>query len=123
MKLTDERSAGLNTVRSYSPGQLKVGDSVITRSCLISPTELISDWRPQLLNELTLEDLEPLLALAPEIVILGAGVKQRFPPMEWMAALMSRGIGCDVMDTGAACRTYNVLVSEGRKVVAAIFVN
>ena len=123
MKLTDERSAGLNTVRSYSPGQLKVGDSVITRSCLISPTELISDWRPQLLNELTLEDLEPLLALAPEIVILGAGVKQRFPPMEWMAALMSRGIGCDVMDTGAACRTYNVLVSEGRKVVAAMFVN
>jgi uncharacterized protein len=90
---------------------------------LISPTELISDWRPQLLDELTLEDLEPLLALAPEIVILGAGVKQRFPPMEWMAALMSRGIGCDVMDTGAACRTYNVLVSEGRKVVAAIFVN
>ena len=123
MKLTDERSAGVNTVRSYSPGQVQVGESVITRSCLISPTELIYDWRPQSLSELTLGDLEPLLALAPEIVILGAGMKQRFPPMEWMAALMSRGIGCDVMDTGAACRTYNVLVSEGRKVVAAVFVN
>lgn len=121
MKLTDERSAGVNTVRSYSPGTIKVGDTVLTRSCLISPSELIADWRPQSLSELNMEDLEPVLALAPEIVILGAGVKQRFPPAQWMAALLSRGIGCEVMDTGAACRTYNVLVSEGRKVVAALF--
>ena len=123
MKLTDERSAGANTVRSYSPGQIKVGDAVLTRSCLISASTLISNWRPQSLSELTLEDLEPIFGLAPEIVVLGAGPKQRFPPMEWMAALMSRGIGCDVMDTGAACRTYNVLISEGREVVAALFVN
>lgn len=122
MKLTDERNAGANTVRSYSPGQIKVGDAVITRSCLISASTLITDWRPQSLSELTLEDLEPIFGLAPEIVVLGAGAKQRFPPMEWMAALMSRGIGCDVMDTGAACRTYNVLISEGREVVAALFV-
>ena len=123
MKLTDERSQGLNTIRSYSPGQVKVGEAVITRSCLISASTLISDWRPQTLSELSQQDLEPILALAPEIVVLGAGAKQRFPPMELMAALMSRGIGCDVMDTGAACRTYNVLVSEGRKVVAALFVS
>ena len=122
MKLTDERSAGANIVRSYSPGQVKVGETVITRSCVISASTLIGDWRPQSLSELTLEDLEPIFELAPEIVVLGAGPKQRFPPIEWMAALMSRGIGCDVMDTGAACRTYNVLISEGRAVVAALFV-
>jgi uncharacterized protein len=122
MKLTDERSSGVNTVRSYSPGEIKVGESVLTRSCLISPTALIADWRPQALSELTIEDLDPVLALAPEIVVLGAGAKQRFPPTQWMAALLSRGIGCEVMATGAACRTYNVLVSEDRKVVAALFV-
>lgn len=121
MKLTDERSAGVNTVRSYSPGSVKVGDTVLTRSCLISPNELITDWRPQSLEDLTLEDLDAVLALKPEIVILGAGMKQRFPPTQLMASLLSRNIGCDVMDTGAACRTYNVLVSEGREVVAALF--
>jgi uncharacterized protein len=123
MKLTDERSAGANTIRSYSPGQIKVGETGVTRSCLISASRLIADWRPQSVSDLTLEDLEPIFGLAPEIVVLGAGAKQRFPPMEWMAALLSRGVGCEVMDTGAACRTYNVLISEGREVVAALFVD
>src|SRR5688500_14716341 len=116
MKLTDERTAGANVVRSYAPGEIKVGEYVLKRSCLISPTQLDVEWRPQSVNDLTLEDLAPVFALAPEIVVLGAGTRQRFPPMQWMAALLSRGIGCEVMDTGAACRTYNVLVSEDRKV-------
>jgi len=122
MKLTDERTLGANVVRSYAPGEVRVGERVVTNSCLISAAELVTDWRPQSIDALELEDLEPLLALAPEIVVLGAGVRQRFPRQEWMAALLSRGIGCEVMDTGAACRTYNVLVSEDRKVVAALFV-
>jgi uncharacterized protein len=122
MKLTDERTAGAHIVRSYAPGEIRVGERVLTRSCLISPAELVEDWRPESVDALELSDVEPLLALAPEIVVLGAGTRQRFPPMQWMAALLSRGIGCEVMDTGAACRTYNVLVSEDRKVVAALFV-
>ena len=120
MKLTDERTAGANVVRSYGPGEIRIGATVLTRSCLVSATQLIADWRPQSIAELTLADLDAVLAMEPEIVVVGAGPRQRFPAAEWMAALLSRGIGCEVMETGAACRTYNVLVSEDRKVVAAL---
>lgn len=120
MKLTDERTAGAYVVRSYAQGEVRVGETVLRRSCLISATQLVADWRPQSIAELTLADLDAVLAMQPEIVVLGTGSRQQFPPTEWMAALLSRGIGCEVMETGAACRTYNVLVSEDRKVVAAL---
>lgn len=123
MKLTDERTAGANVVRSFAPGQLRVGEQVVRTSCLISAAQLIPDWRPASIDMLELRDIDPLLALSPEIVVLGSGTRQRFPSPEWMAALLSRGIGCEVMETGAACRTYNVLVSEDRSVVAALFLD
>ncbi|MFO7306472.1 MAG: Mth938-like domain-containing protein [Gammaproteobacteria bacterium] len=119
MKLTDELTPGANTVRSYGPGEIRVGDIVLTRSCLITATELVTDWRPTSVDDLEISDLDPILALEPEIVVLGVGERQRFPRMEWTAALLQRGVGCEVMITGAACRTYNVLVSEDRRVVAA----
>jgi uncharacterized protein len=123
MKLTDERPAGANAIRSYAPGELRVGELQLHRSCLISATALVADWRPQSIAELTLADIEPLLALDPEIVVLGTGSRQQFPPPEWTAALLTKGIGCEVMETGAACRTYNVLMSEDRKVVAALMLD
>lgn len=122
MKLTDDRIAGINLVRSYAPGEVRIGDTVLTRSCLIKADQLVSDWRPQTMGELTLADLDAVFALQPEIVVLGSGSRQRFPPPELLAAMLSRGIGCEVMDTGAACRTYNILASEDRKVVAAMMV-
>lgn len=122
MKLTDDRIAGANFVRSYGPGEVRVGETVLTRSCLVSAAQLVSDWRPQSVEELELSDIDAILKLDPEIVVLGSGDRQRFPSNEWTAALLSRGIGCEVMDTGAASRTYNVLVSEDRRVVAALLV-
>lgn len=123
MKLTDERPTGANIIRSYAPGSVQIAGTVLTRSCLISAAQLITDWRPQSVAELTLADIDPILALAPEIVVVGSGARQRFPTSEWMAALLSRGIGCEIMETGAACRTYNVLLSEDRKVIAALFLD
>jgi uncharacterized protein len=120
MRLTDDRTGGALLVRSYAPGEVRVGDAVMQRSCLISAERLIDDWRPQTLDELTEADLEAVFALQPEIVVLGSGTRQRFPDPRLSAAIMARGIGCEVMDTGAACRTYNVLVSEGRRAVAAL---
>ena len=122
MKLTDDKIVGANLVRSYGPGEVRVGESVVRRSCLISAAQLITDWRPQTIEELQLSDIDAILDLEPEIVVLGSGDRQRFPSHEWTAALLARGIGCEVMDTGAASRTYNVLVSEERRVVAAMFV-
>jgi uncharacterized protein len=120
MKLTDDRTGGTYLVRSHAPGELRVGDATLHRSCLLRADRLVADWRPQTLDDLGLDDLDAVFALEPEIVILGSGSRQRFPPAQTLAALLSRGIGCEVMDTGAACRTYNVLVSEGRRVVAAL---
>jgi len=121
MRLTDDRSGGAFLVHSYGPGEVRVGDAVLHRSCLISAERLIDDWRPQTLDELREEDLEAVFALQPEIVVLGSGTRQRFPDTRLLAAILARGIGCEVMDTGAACRTYNVLVSESRRAVAALF--
>jgi uncharacterized protein len=74
------------------------------------------------MDELTAADLEPVLALQPEVLLLGSGVRQVFPPHELLARLYAARVGFEVMDTGAACRTYNVLVGEGREVAAALLI-
>jgi uncharacterized protein len=81
---------------------------------------VLEDWRPQTLRQLCAADLAPVFELEPEIIVLGSGRSQHFPDAALMAAVLSRGIGFEVMDTGAACRTYNILVSENRPVVAAL---
>ncbi|HEY6644012.1 Mth938-like domain-containing protein [Povalibacter sp.] len=121
MKLTDDSVAGIQLVRAYGPGELRINETIVTSSCLVRADKLVSDWRPQSLAELTAADLDAVLALDPEIVVLGSGTRQKFPQPALLAKILSRGIGCEVMDTGAACRTYNVLVSEDRRVVAALF--
>jgi uncharacterized protein len=120
MKLTDDRTEGAYIVRSYSPGELRIGAEVLRRSCVVRADRIVRDWRPQTLDELTLEDLDVVLELEPEIVVLGVGERQRFPAVQITGALLARGVGCEVMTTDAACRTYNVLVSEDRRVVAAL---
>ncbi len=120
MKLTDEKIAGINLIRSYAPAEVRVGETVIRGSCLITKDQIISDWRPHTAAELSLDDLEPVMAMKPEVMVIGSGPRQEFPAPEILGAVLSRGIGCEVMDTGAACRTYNILASEGRTVVAAL---
>lgn len=120
MKLTDATTPGTHLVHSHAPGEIRVGETVIRNSCLLRADKIVPQWRPQTLDDLTLEDLEPILALEPEIVVLGTGTRQRFPESKLLGTLLARGIGCEVMTTAAACRTYNVLVSEDRPVVAAL---
>jgi uncharacterized protein len=122
MKLTDDSIGATIMVRAYSPGELRIGESVFQHSCLLSGDQIVQ-WRPRTFNQLTLEDLNAAIALKPEIVVLGTGGRQRFPDRQLMAAMLSRGIGFEVMDTGAACRTYNILVSEDRRVVAALLLH
>jgi uncharacterized protein len=120
MKLTDEKIGGINLIRSYGTGEVRIGETVIRSSCLVKPDQLITDWRPQTVAEISVADMEAVLALKPEVVVIGSGPKQQFPAPEILGAVLSRGVGCEVMDTGAACRTYNILASEGRTVVAAL---
>ena len=123
MKFTLDSPATPYVVRGYSPGLLRIGQRELTRSVIVSAESLIDDWRPQNIGELTAEDLEPALALRPEVLLLGSGARQVFPPHELLARLQHGArVGLEVMDTGAACRTYNVLVGEGRAVAAALII-
>jgi uncharacterized protein len=119
MKLTDESTRRIQLVRAYSPGAVRVGELLVQHSCLLR-ADRIEEWRPKRLSQLTVEDWEPVFALEPELVVLGSGSTQRFPDTALMAAVLARGIGLEVMDSGAACRTYNILVTEDRPVVAAL---
>jgi uncharacterized protein len=122
MKLTDEKIGGINLIRSYAADEVRIGETVIRASCLVKSDRLITDWRPRTVAEISVADMEAVLALKPEVVVIGSGPWQQFPAPEILGAVLSRGVGCEVMDTGAACRTYNILASEGRTVVAALLI-
>ena len=120
MKLTLDANQGVNRIRSYSGSEVRVGDHVLHRSCIIAPDALIADWRPADIVDLTEHDLEPLLATKPELVLLGTGDRHRFAPAQIRGAFVKRGVALETMDLGAACRTFNILVQEARRVCAAL---
>ena len=122
MKFHLEAPGGLNFVRGYGPGQLRVGERTHTSSVILTATSIIEGWRPASVQDLRAEDLEPLLGLAPEVVLLGTGAHQQFPDPRILQILYEQRIGVEIMDTSAACRTFNVLVGEGRPVAAALIV-
>ncbi len=95
-------------------------EEVFTRSLILMPQTLIRDWPPQTFAELSAENLAVLLAYPQEIILLGTGTRQRFPDLAVTRAFLQRGIGVEVMDTAAACRTYNILMADGRGVAAAL---
>lgn len=122
MKMTLDGAEGAYQIRSYGPGQVQVNEAVYAASLVLSPDTLISDWAPRRFADLDTAHMDTALELEPEVVLLGTGARQQFPSRELMLALISRGIGLEVMDTASACRTYNILMAEGRKVVAALIV-
>jgi uncharacterized protein len=83
---------------------------------------VIPDWRPAPVESLSIDDLAPLIAAQPELIIVGTGEKQVLPNRDLMFAMARRGVGLEMMDTAAAARTFNVLLSEGRSVAAALYV-
>lgn len=121
MKFTLESSTRVNLVRAYSREELRIGEERVRASCIVSADRLITDWAPGRFEALTPEHLTVIFALQPEVVLLGTGERQRFPPTQVRAAFAARGVGLEVMDLGAACRTYNILVQEERRAVAALF--
>lgn len=120
--IKDNAGRDAQVIRSYAPDRVTVNDTQLARSFIVSGDKLLPDWPPRRFEEITAEHLKAALALDPEILIIGTGEKQRFLTGEMMGALSRGTMGVEVMDTAAACRTYNVLLSEGRKVVAAILV-
>ena len=121
VKFTLEPGVPANLIRGYSDSEVRIGETTVRGSCIVTAATLITDWEPQSFAELRPRHLEALLALAPELVVLGTGPTQQFPSAEIRALLAQRGIGLEAMQLGAACRTFNVLVQEERRVAAGLF--
>ena len=118
MQLTLENPDFRYFLRGVSAEGVLVNDRRLVESFILSPMALVEGWRPRNVAELLPEDLEPLLGLNPSVVLLGSGATLKFPSAAVMATCLTRGIGIEVMDNAAAARTFNVLATEARKVVA-----
>jgi len=119
MKFTQQRPEGANLIRRYGAEFIAIGDEEIRSSCIVSAGS-ITAWTPRSVEELGVEHLAVIFELNPEVVVLATGARQTFPRLGLRAEFATRRIGLEVMEIGAACRTYNVLVAEERRVLAAI---
>jgi uncharacterized protein len=123
MRFSEADPSGGYLIRAYGPDLVQVGELRLERSLVLTPHRLLADWRPQTIAELQAADFDPVLALEPEIILLGTGSSLVFPDPALYAQVLSRRVGLEIMDTGAACRTYNILMSEGRRVAAALLLH
>lgn len=120
MRFTLDSSTGINLIRSYGADGLKINDAVFRAPVIVSSSAILPGPQIGGTDELTAAHTAPILALEPELVLLGTGTRQKFPAPLFGAQFLRAGIGFEVMDTGAACRTFNVLVAEQRRVVALL---
>ena len=130
MQFAQDTRAGHYTIRSYAPGQisvLRLADSgieteheTLAQSLILTPTHLIRDWPPQQFDQLTSMHFDIFDELRPDVLLLGCGAHQRFLVAELRMHLAQRRINVDLMNTGAACRTYNILLGDKRNVAAAL---
>lgn len=119
MDLSLERPEGYLYIRRVGARGITVIDRELVASFLLTPDRAIEDWPVTAAGTLDAGHVEALLALRPELVILGTGERQVFPAAAFMAGFLRKGVGIEVMDNAAAARTYNLLAGEGRHVVAA----
>jgi uncharacterized protein len=122
MRFTQDSGSSANLVRAYGAGELRINDDTYRSSIIVSASAVFA--APDICRVEDLAGLDPsrILALDPELVLLGTGQRQVFPPASFRAEFLRAGIGFEAMDTGAACRTFNVLVTEQRRVVALLMV-
>lgn len=121
MDITPLVPQGSQVIDSYGPGKFRIAGILHEGSVLVLPDRTVS-WNVTTIDALTAEDFGDIVAAAPscEILLLGCGERMRLPPNALRAELRGHGIVVDPMDTGAACRTFNVLLAEGRRVAAAL---
>ncbi len=118
MQLVHDSPEFLFVLRGVSADGVLVNQQTLSASFLVSPAQLLTDWRPRSIADLQAEDFASAFALQPELILLGTGAQQRFPSPEIMASVLGQRIGLEVMNSGAAARTFNLLAGEGRRVVA-----
>ena len=113
--------APAHLIRAYEPGRVRVLERWVAGHVIVAPDRLLENWKVESPATLRAADLDEALALDPTIILLGTGAEVLLPDVDLMEALAERGVGLEIMSTPAACRTFNVLVHEQRRVVAALF--
>ena len=122
MHIVQEVGQATYVIRGYAPGEIRINEVRYTQSLIITPNQLDLTWQPKDHTRLELTDLMPVLPFEPEVILLGSGQRLRFPDQEIVRFFYARHIGLEVMDTAAACRTYNILMVEGRTVAGMLIV-
>lgn len=122
MKLHTDQNPALKLFTSHGEGYVSVNQERFDTHVLVLPDRIEAGWTEHGFSQLSQEDFAHLAATGAEIVLLGTGARLCFPHPSLQQPLMAAGIGLEVMDTAAACRTYNILASEGRKVAAALLI-
>ena len=120
MKLVRDNPGNRNYIRAADGDSITVGEEVYSGPLVITPDEVDTGWNVATFDELSEESLRALLRHDPEVVIVGTGEKQEFPAAELLGMFYQAGVGIEFMNTQAACRTFNILVVEERKVVAGL---
>ena len=120
MKLQSDPHSGANTITGYGDGYVEINKTPYAHAVVLSSNGAISEWSAQSFDDLETHHFAQLIDLKPELILIGTGKRQRFPKPELLKALISAKIGFEIMDSQAACRTYNILVSEGRQVLLAL---
>jgi len=122
LKLHLDPATAKNAITGYGEGYVMVNGQRFERSLVVLPDRILLDWPPNRFDDLAPEHLAALVGLDREIILLGTGARLRFPRPEIMQSLTRSGVGVEVMDVQAACRTYNILLAEDRRVAAALLI-
>ena len=122
MKLHLNQDQDLLLIRAYAVGEITIGDTHYHNSIMVTPTQIVTDWAARTVAALAEQDFTLMLKFDPEVVLLGTGANITFPHPSITYPLLNQSIGLEVMDTAAACRTYNILAGEGRNVLAALII-
>lgn len=122
MKLQSDPHSGANTITGYGDGYVEINKIPYAHAVLLSSDGAISNWSAQAFDSLEASHFAQMVDLKPELILIGTGSRQRFPKPELLKSLIEAKIGFEIMDSQAACRTYNILVGEGRQVVLALIV-
>jgi len=122
LKLQSDPHSGANTITGYGDGYVEINKTPYAHAVVLSSDGAISKWPVQTFDQLDASNFSQLVDLKPELILIGTGRRQRFPKPELLKALIFAKIGFEIMDSQAACRTYNILVGEGRQVLLALIV-
>ena len=122
MKFAEDHNSSRYKISGYDNASIGINGLPHDFALVLSPMELITDWSPKTYADLRAEHLDPFYLLNAEIILLGTGQKQIFPPPEILRRFAQEQVGFEIMDTQAACRTFNILMAEGRNVVAGLFI-